>query len=78
MVFCNLKVKNHHQYNSFVTILILIDGFLQFSGVVQSGDVGQVTILILIDGFLQLGTNSKTGDNVVNVTILILIDGFLQ
>ena len=36
-----------------VTILILIDGFLQylyFNGIIQAGFV---TILILIDGFLQ-------------------------
>ena len=37
-----------------VTILILIDGFLQFeSGTYRKGDL-VVTILILIDGFLQL------------------------
>ena len=38
-----------------VTILILIDGFLQYSIVVYDTDALGVTILILIDGFLQCG-----------------------
>ena len=37
-----------------VTILILIDGFLQYSVIVRFGQSDLVTILILIDGFLQL------------------------
>ena len=37
-----------------VTILILIDGFLQFELMQnETGKVFEVTILILIDGFLQ-------------------------
>ena len=37
-----------------VTILILIDGFLQFSGSEDEiKNLKEVTILILIDGFLQ-------------------------
>ena len=37
-----------------VTILILIDGFLQYKQVVTTkDDKTKVTILILIDGFLQ-------------------------
>ena len=61
-----------------VTILILIDGFLQFHERVQGKFmVTKVTILILIDGFLQLKYyNDK--NYVICVTILILIDGFLQ
>ena len=53
MVFCNnLKVaKNYNEYN--VTILILIDGFLQFGVELSNPTVKSVTILILIDGFLQ-------------------------
>ena len=36
-----------------VTILILVDGFLQFDK--EGGEIGiwNVTILILVDGFLQ-------------------------
>ena len=36
-----------------VTILILIDGFLQFEKEIQDAVFNTVTILILIDGFLQ-------------------------
>ena len=44
-----------------VTILILIDGFLQFNRANISGKKDIVTILILIDGFLQyLFSNMKT------------------
>ena len=39
--------------NIRVTILILIDGFLQFNCVDFKSFVRSVTILILIDGFLQ-------------------------
>ena len=39
---------------SSVTILILIDGFLQCNGkYTKASDCNAVTILILIDGFLQ-------------------------
>ena len=61
-----------------VTILILIDGFLQYQGIYIGNAFSTVTILILIDGFLQLVLWAKRlTDNEV-VTILILIDGFLQ
>ena len=36
-----------------VTILILIDGFLQYNKTKIKEDTISVTILILIDGFLQ-------------------------
>ena len=38
---------------SFVTILILIDGFLQYKTIFPREFLIHVTILILIDGFLQ-------------------------
>ena len=41
---------------SIVTILILIDGFLQYTNDYLKGINTIVTILILIDGFLQLKT----------------------
>ncbi len=31
MVFCNIKKEEPYEHNEKVTILILIDGFLQFS-----------------------------------------------
>ena len=39
--------------NAIVTILILIDGFLQYKMTNKLGHRWLVTILILIDGFLQ-------------------------
>ena len=36
-----------------VTILILIDGFLQYASDKKTTFAHEVTILILIDGFLQ-------------------------
>ena len=46
-------MDNNIVYDRKVTILILIDGFLQFIGVELSNPIVKVTILILIDGFLQ-------------------------
>ena len=44
------KVKS---FALIVTILILIDGFLQLKKTSQKTNTAYVTILILIDGFLQ-------------------------
>ena len=60
-----------------VTILILIDGFLQYKVIKMNNKKEEVTILILIDGFLQC-KNTDTLFIRIGVTILILIDGFLQ
>ena len=46
-------------YNK-VTILILIDGFLQLKTEYFKARGRDVTILILIDGFLQYGRKLKT------------------
>ena len=53
MVFCNLDKYIPLIGTEVVTILILIDGFLQFQKEAWADSVGSVTILILIDGFLQ-------------------------
>ena len=47
--------KNHRkpQNRRIVTILILIDGFLQYRKISWKNSWSRVTILILIDGFLQ-------------------------
>ena len=60
-----------------VTILILIDGFLQYELIKFKKARTGVTILILIDGFLQF-SRRKWLEKPWIVTILILIDGFLQ
>ena len=53
MVFCNnFKTKEIYQEKE-VTILILIDGFLQYGYSWTDYHKLAVTILILIDGFLQ-------------------------
>ena len=63
---------------SVVTILILIDGFLQWNIILDKKHKIKVTILILIDGFLQFSKKYSLSTPTDNVTILILIDGFLQ
>ena len=78
MVFCNELFETLYAEYAEVTILILIDGFLQFTVVDE-------------DGFAMVSHNPyfnrwfsaiKMGCSVMsckyNVTILILIDGFLQ
>ena len=53
MVFCNKKYSYNSIPNTEVTILILIDGFLQYTLEELDFIDEEVTILILIDGFLQ-------------------------
>ena len=78
MVFCNIIDDILTIMENKVTILILIDGFLQsIKQVTLDIFYRDVTILILIDGFLQYGQEVVKKSN-INVTILILIDGFLQ
>ena len=78
MVFCNDKMFQTFQTIKIVTILILIDGFLQYIKTYDVLKTQDVTILILIDGFLQSYFNGSNTDKLFIVTILILIDGFLQ
>ena len=56
MVFCNKSFKKQLTRVGIVTILILIDGFLQYCKWIRPLNDKGVTILILIDGFLQLMT----------------------
>ena len=66
-------------HNDIVTILILVDGFLQsLNHKYLNQDCPQVTILILVDGFLQLKSLHLPLVGQLHVTILILVDGFLQ
>ena len=51
--FSAIRFKNRFQIVKFVTILILIDGFLQYKVIKMNKNEKVVTILILIDGFLQ-------------------------
>ena len=78
MVFCNLLQLLNNPNVVIVTILILVDGFLQYDSENHNMIfVGFVTILILVDGFLQYGTSAHIYLP-KEVTILILVDGFLQ
>ena len=47
-----------------VTILILVDGFLQFQAIKISDYVSRVTILILVDGFLQYVDRKNKSDSI--------------
>ena len=51
--FSAICFKNLYLLRKNVTILILIDGFLQYSDDIIDVTFKDVTILILIDGFLQ-------------------------
>ena len=53
MVFCNIVKEIEREKRRLVTILILVDGFLQFKYDKTSFKKVTVTILILVDGFLQ-------------------------
>ena len=53
MVFCNNDKVALLSLIDEVTILILIDGFLQLTNAEKQELYNIVTILILIDGFLQ-------------------------
>ena len=54
MVFCNSKNNGLLYKKITVTILILVDGFLQYAhGEILPNFELLVTILILVDGFLQ-------------------------
>ena len=60
MVFCNILGDNVNLLKNAVTILILIDGFLQFVfKQTKKGENKSVTILILIDGFLQFEEQTR-------------------
>ena len=62
MVFCNQFIRPYAIKICIVTILILIDGFLQFNRRNKGDCIVVVTILILIDGFLQLEVFIKMED----------------
>ena len=65
MVFCNKRSKKWYLCVSNVTILILIDGFLQYSMDIRDEAKKEVTILILIDGFLQCIKDVKRSIRVI-------------
>ena len=78
MVFCNEKTNTTSHQSNKVTILILIDGFLQFRNL--------LSLKMLLTGhnpyfnrwFSAIMTDENINTSICIVTILILIDGFLQ
>ena len=72
-----VKFPNEFFNDPVVTILILVDGFLQYISAYVLKKNSGVTILILVDGFLQYNSKNQIYQ-VFTVTILILVDGFLQ
>ena len=66
MVFCNKTNKEKKSYDLLVTILILIDGFLQYNSRTTGRiPTRRVTILILIDGFLQFDLDAFLSGNII-------------
>mgnify|MGYP004653767455 CR=1 FL=1 len=59
MVFCNFTDKGRLTKKIKVTILILVDGFLQLASLNKRLKNNYVTILILVDGFLQYKYNKN-------------------
>ena len=51
--FCNIITATEKKLKQTVTILILVDGFLQYCSSALLCPSALVTILILVDGFLQ-------------------------
>ena len=78
MVFCNKIKSRHHRLYRLVTILILIDGFLQYnnSDRMTTNVIGHNPYF---NRWFSAILNSLIAPNLDGkVTILILIDGFLQ
>ena len=78
MVFCNQQGSMVHSEKQTVTILILIDGFLQYDfeiGYIQGSTSHNP---YFNRWFSAIDITSTEKNSLSLVTILILIDGFLQ
>ena len=78
MVFCNSINNRHIETVIKVTILILIDGFLQYKETKLSRKPSFSHNPYFNRWFSAIKVAKKWLDTDVLVTILILIDGFLQ
>ena len=78
MVFCNMNLAEFKEYYIPVTILILVDGFLQS----KKEDKKQYNLLShnpYFSRWFSAIEETRMGERCdKNVTILILVDGFLQ
>ena len=77
MVFCNIVQHQECYYESGVTILILIDGFLQWQKVTKKED-RDISHNPYFNRWFSAILKDFNLKNDEIVTILILIDGFLQ
>ena len=77
MVFCNIPKNTHDIKFIKVTILILIDGFLQYKMKVFFDDLDESHNPYFNRWFSAIGIPINLEIETF-VTILILIDGFLQ
>ena len=78
MVFCNQFANKGKEGKYLVTILILIDGFLQLllKRIDEADRKGHNPYFNR--WFSAINSNTEREHYLVQVTILILIDGFLQ
>ena len=61
-----------------VTILILVDGFLQYDNCLTLNDFNCSHNPYFSRWFSAIYVDRKHNDSIIVVTILILVDGFLQ
>ena len=78
MVFCNAEGMNVNVNVENVTILILVDGFLQYYSWVQTQKLVKSHNPYFSRWFSAIPTSTEYGIYETLVTILILVDGFLQ
>ena len=78
MVFCNLNNEISEKEYGYVTILILVDGFLQYYSQLFKDKQHTSHNPYFSRWFSAILKTSQFLANVDYVTILILVDGFLQ
>ena len=78
MVFCNWDYGDLSFIAEDVTILILIDGFLQYKNSLSLQDFNCSHNPYFNRWFSAISNNQNHLQKKQSVTILILIDGFLQ
>ena len=77
MVFCNKRYNNILNNLTYVTILILVDGFLQYAERRNKSDSIAGHNPYFSRWFSAIKERQQL-NNIRKVTILILVDGFLQ
>ena len=77
MVFCNKNKYTLSYKVENVTILILVDGFLQYHNV-DAKNPAELSHNPYFSRWFSAISYSELKEMEVNVTILILVDGFLQ